>query len=275
MKKINKLLISLLILVVALVIIILIGSYSPSEKYVYTDNDYGFSMTLPHDWSVQEADEAVAYAGEYEYVINFGPDNRSDFSIVVLTKKQYQSCKDNAGELCPLSPIKESGDLIYAETHHNGDVKGDPQESKIEQKEIIPSFSLKDANRTNYSTVDDIQKAKGVNPESFNYGACLYLHGDDGKIRTWTSFDSAKIESLMTVVSKSPIVKLDNSKNPYNQSDEVILGPLCTCKQYNNSRTLVSSHGLNFTSLFDHRKSALDNPGLNSCVPYSSANEYN
>ncbi|MBD3270657.1 hypothetical protein GF376_03970 [Candidatus Peregrinibacteria bacterium] len=108
-----------------------------------------------------------------------------------------------------------------------------------------------------------LKNVKGVDPVNFYYGPCVYLHGEDGEIRNWQSFEESKKESLISLFSEIPLTKLDYSSNPNNVSDEVYVGPLCDCNQYNRALELITQYNLDFPWKLAH-----GTEGLSSCVDF-------
>jgi len=109
-----------------------------------------------------------------------------------------------------------------------------------------------------------LKNIKGVNPESFSYGDCAYLHGEDGQVRKWESFSPTKRESLSALLQNHPLVKLDYSKNPNNVSDEIIVGPLCNCLQFESAKKEIEQRELDFGNVLAHGTGE-----LTSCIDFS------
>jgi len=109
-----------------------------------------------------------------------------------------------------------------------------------------------------------LQNIKGVNPDKFYYGPCIYLHGDDSKIRNWVNFDILKKEKLVQLFNEVPLVKLDYSSNPNNISDELYIGPICNCTQYNQAVEKINKYELDFQWKLAH-----GDDDLSSCVDFS------
>lgn len=109
-----------------------------------------------------------------------------------------------------------------------------------------------------------LKNIKGVDPESFNYGDCAYLHGEDGEVRKWEAFSSTKRESLSALLQNQPLVKLDYSKNPNNVSDEIYVGPLCNCLQFESAKKEIEQRELDFGSVLAHGTGE-----LTSCIDFS------
>lgn len=76
--------------------------------------------------------------------------------------------------------------------------------------------------------------------------------------------NEVKKKKLETVFSEMPLTKLDYSNNPNNVSDEVLLGPLCDCNQYNRASELITKYGLVFPWKLAH-----GTEGLSSCLDLS------
>lgn len=106
-----------------------------------------------------------------------------------------------------------------------------------------------------------LENIKGVDPENFYYGPCVYLYGEDGEIRNWQNFDNVKRQTLEALLAETPLTKLDYSNNPNNISDEVYIGPLCDCNQYNRTSELITQYSLDFPSKLVH-----GTEGLSSCI---------
>ena len=93
---------------------------------------------------------------------------------------------------------------------------------------------------------------KGANPENFKFGACLYFHGQDGKIDDWAYHGPVKLKRILKLFNDMPIIKLDYSKNPHNISDEIWIGPICNCKDYRFTVKEIKTLGLNFLNTLGH-----------------------
>ncbi len=90
-------------------------------------------------------------------------------------------------------------------------------------------------NTTTDNGLNALINIAGVDPENFNFDLCIYLHGDDGKIRNWQDFDDMKKDRLSKLFSEAPTIKIDYSKNPNDVSDEIWVGPICDCDEYNRT----------------------------------------
>ena len=106
--------------------------------------------------------------------------------------------------------------------------------------------------QTNNKTLNSLINAKGANPENFYLGPCAYLHGADGEIKNWQGFSEEKHNSLIKLFNALPTTKLDYSQNPNNVSDQIYIGPLCNCTEYNKAIELIKKYNINFNNQLIH-----------------------
>ena len=123
-------------------------------------------------------------------------------------------------------------------------------------------FSL--SQDSEYVSLEVLQNVKGIDDDTFYYGPCVYLHGEDGEIRNWQDFDNVKKQSLENLFTNVPLMKLDNSNNPNDISDEIYIGPLCDCNQYNRASELIQNYELDFPWKLAHGTDE-----LSSCLDFS------
>ncbi len=129
---------------------------------------------------------------------------------------------------------------------------------------ILESVPERNENHKVVSSINILENVQGVDPEKFYYGQCIYLHGEDGKVKNWQNFDDLKKQNLEALFSETLLTKLDYSKNPNNISDEIYIGPLCDCNQYKRASGLIEQYKLDFQSILAH-----GTEGLSSCVDFS------
>lgn len=141
--------------------------------------------------------------------------------------------------------------LLFTSCSINKNEELNNKVSKLEKENQELNTNLKKFKENKY-LLNWLINIKWSNPENFNYWPCIYLHWDDWKIRNWKDFSDEKINKLNKLFSKSPIIKLDYTKNPNNISDEIYIWPLCNCQQYSKAEQLIWELQLNFTYKLFH-----------------------
>lgn len=116
-------------------------------------------------------------------------------------------------------------------------------------------------------TLKSIEDMKGENPENFNNGPYLYLHGDISKVKSWAKLGAQTRSDFEKLLQNVPITKLDYSKNPNNVSDEILIGPIKNCEQYKNISEKIIVSKLSFSSKIAHGHG--DNNDLEKCIDFS------
>ncbi|HNT29394.1 MAG TPA: hypothetical protein PKL83_00400 [bacterium] len=116
-----------------------------SEPITYTNDSYGFSLTLPAAWEDYEVTVETSGRGGEAY-LNFSlptTDENYGSEVTIFTVTVYETNDD-----LEISPFEEmlNADSVYTYTwsHLNGDPPADLQDAILDLEEIRASFTLTD-----------------------------------------------------------------------------------------------------------------------------------
>lgn len=104
----------------------------------------------------------------------------------------------------------------------------------------------------NISILSSIQSERWVDPETFYFWPCVYLHWNYSKIDNWDNLNSDKKKGLEILLSEVAVTKLDYSKNPNNISDSVYIGPICNCNEHDKAKASILKSWLEFPWTLAH-----------------------
>lgn len=108
-----------------------------------------------------------------------------------------------------------------------------------------------------------------VDPENYSYKGCAMIHGSDGNIGNWASYDANYQQKLYDFLeasaSKYQVIKLDYSKNPYNTNDRIQI-VTCNCADYYSALSEIEANGLYFQDLLWHSIDDRENDPMISCM---------